>query len=58
VTVTDAQTRKNLVALLVAAKAVGQQIQVDFDNTGDSVTRVLWGSIASSCSKWIVDTTC
>jgi hypothetical protein len=32
--VTDAQTRKNMIAMLLSAKATGAQIQVGFDNTG------------------------
>jgi hypothetical protein len=34
VSVTDGQTRKNMVATLLAAKAAGQRLQVAFDNTG------------------------
>lgn len=34
--VTDAQTRKNLVAMVLMAKAMGSQITVAYDNTGAS----------------------
>lgn len=33
-TVTDAQTRKNLVALVLEAKATGGRIEVAYDSTG------------------------
>lgn len=32
--VTDAQSRKNLLAMLLSAKATGSQVQVAYDNTG------------------------
>jgi len=32
--VPDAQTRKNMLAILIAAKATGAQVQVAYDNTG------------------------
>jgi len=33
-TISDAQTRKNMVAILLTAKASGGRVQVAFDNTG------------------------
>ena len=32
--ITDAQTRKNMIALVLEAKATGGQIEVAYDNTG------------------------
>ena len=33
-TITDAQTRKNMLAILLHAKATGSQVEVAYDNTG------------------------
>lgn len=42
-TVPDAQTRKNMVAIVLTAKATGAQLQVAYDNTGGYLDQGLVG---------------
>lgn len=41
--VADAQTRKNMIAILLTAKAAGGQVQVAFDNAGGFCDQGLMG---------------